>query len=341
MQIDNIIITQSVQDIISELKSQLALNGVSLFAKIFDSGDNVMVCCPYHKNGQEKKPSAGFRKSDGFFHCLACGESHQLHEVISHCFGKEDFGVYGLTWLKQNFLSVGVENREHLNLSFSRAINTPNGGTSIDTDSDDNRSNYVTEEELDKYRYTHPYMYERGLTDGIINFFDIGYDTVSRSITFPVKDINGNCLFVARRAVSTKRFDLPKGIDKPLYGLYEVNLFARQQIGRGQPNRIVGVPEVYICEGLFDCLRLWCNGKVAVAGFGCLFSDYQINQLKQLPTRRLVLATDNDDAGMSARRKLRKALWGKKLISEVIIPNGHKDIGECTDDEIQHLKEIF
>ena len=37
--------------------------------------------------------------------------------------------------------------------------------------------------------------------------------------------------------------------------------------------------KVYVCEGLFDCLRLWCNGKYAVAGFGCLFNNYQARQV--------------------------------------------------------------
>lgn len=340
MQVEDAIITTDLVSIITELKNQLALNDVSLFAKIFDSGDNVMVCCPYHKDGQEKRPSAGFRKSDGFFHCLACGESHPLHEVISNCFGREDFGVFGLTWLKQNFLDMGVETREPISLSFNRAVGIHNANPVNDSNRNDG-GEYITEEELDGYRWTHPYMYKRGLTDGIIEFFDIGYDPVSNSITFPVKDINGNCLFVARRAVDSKRFDLPKGIDKPLYGLHEATLMATQQIARGSSNRLVGVPEVYVCEGLFDCLRLWCRGKIAVAGFGCLFSDYQINQLANLPTRKLILATDNDDAGMKARQRIKKALRGKKIITEAVIPSQRKDIGDCTDDEIDHLQEVF
>ena len=95
MQIDDFHIQADVVDIIQELKSQLSLNGVELFSKFFDSGDNVMVCCPYHKGGQERRPSAGIRKTDGMFHCLACGETHTLPEMISHCFGRQDFGVFG------------------------------------------------------------------------------------------------------------------------------------------------------------------------------------------------------------------------------------------------------
>ena len=35
---------------------------------------------------------------------------------------------------------------------------------------------YITEEQLDKYRYTHPYLYKRGLTDEDIYKYDLGYD---------------------------------------------------------------------------------------------------------------------------------------------------------------------
>ena len=98
--------------------------------------------------------------------------------------------------------------------------------------------------------------------------------------------------------------------------------------------------EVYVCEGLFDCLRLWCRGRVAVAGFGCLFSEYQLQLLKELPTRKLILALDNDKAGRDGALKIRKAVKNK-LITEVILPEGRKDIGECTDEEIDNLDEVF
>ena len=74
--------------VIEELKTQLNINGISLLNKIVDTPSNIQVCCPYHKNGQERRPSAGIRKSDGMFHCLACGETHTLYEMISHCFGR-------------------------------------------------------------------------------------------------------------------------------------------------------------------------------------------------------------------------------------------------------------
>ena len=87
-------------DIVQELQHQLQINQIPLLAKIVDTPNNVQVCCPYHKGGQEKRPSAGIRKSDGIFHCLACGETHTLQEVVSHCFGHGDdtIGAWGWNW---------------------------------------------------------------------------------------------------------------------------------------------------------------------------------------------------------------------------------------------------
>lgn len=354
MEINGIDITASVTDIIAELKAQLEINGIHLFAKYFDNGgDDVMVCCPYHKEGRERRPSAGIRKSDGMFHCLACGETHSLPEMISHCFGWHDpFGKEGYRWLLKNFDTLEVNEREDIEIDLER--NNSTNKNSLLADNSDNQLFRISEEELDSYRYTHPYMYERGLTDDIIDLFDIGYDEKTNSITFPVRywgSMNfGKCMFVAKRRIDYKRFDLPSNFEKPLYGLYELwylltnapltdieVYLGDEYVGKYTAGHVFGYNEIYVVEGLFDCLRLWCNGKPAVAGFGCNFSQYQLTLLRGLPTRTLILATDNDEAGQKARMKLRQAL-PTKLILDAKIPNGKKDIGECTDEEIQNME---
>ena len=317
MLIDNLYIPYELNEILLELRSQLNANNIRLLSRMTDSGDDIMVQCPYHKEGQERRPSAGIRKSDGMFHCLACGETHSLPEVISYCFGHHNDMLFGHKWLIKNFVSVSSydSRRDELELDL---IRSPIERVA------EKINKYIEEQELDRYRYVHPYMYERGLTDEIIEQFDVGYDKSTDSITFPVRDKNGDCMFVARRQVKTKVFDIPKGVNKPLYGMYELS--------RVIPDK------VYVCEGPFDCLRLWCNGKYAVAGFGCLFNNYQVKQLQDLPVRSIVLALDNDEAGRKATERLKK-LVTNKLIYTVELPEHRKDVGECTDDEIQNLTE--
>lgn len=89
------------------------------------------------------------------------GESCSLEQLISRCFGHNDLGQYGLNWLKNNFLGDILQER-------SIYINTERKLLKINP-----RSSTIDEKELDSYRYIHPYMYERKLTDEIIELFDI------------------------------------------------------------------------------------------------------------------------------------------------------------------------
>ena len=148
MIINNVQINADLLDILTELKSELALNGLEYFHKIRDTGKDIQVCCPYHKNGQERKPSAGMRKEDGLFHCFTCGEVHSLHEVVSHCFGHNDMGVFGWSWLVKNFGMVEKEERKDVEMDFSRT--NISGKNSILGNRDIDKSVYVSDKELDK-----------------------------------------------------------------------------------------------------------------------------------------------------------------------------------------------
>lgn len=273
--------------------------------------------------------------------CFACNETHSLSEVISHCFGQDDdvVGKFGWQWLLRNFATVQIEERKDVDLDFSRTtgdrILNSFGKAGADEYQigrmDKLDKTYVSEEELDKYRYFHPYMYKRGLTDEIIELFDIGYDKDTDCITFPVRDVNGNTLFVARRSVKSKFFNYPNGVEKPLYGLYELLKF--------QYNKS-GIQEVIVCESMLDALSFWTVDKYAVALNG-VESELQIRQLKELPCRKIILATDSDEKGMLARQRIRKKIGNRKLITEYIFPKGRKDANECTKEELLSLEEIF
>ena len=302
-----------LSDVLDELASQLNANGIQLLQKRKPLQTHIQVQCPYHAGGQEKKPSAGIRKEDGVFHCFACNEVHSLPEVISFCFGKTDdiLGKFGNKWLRKNFQKLETESREPLHLDLSR-------------DKTKKNQSYISEEELDKYRYTHKYLYERGMTDEIIELFDLGYDHNTDSIIFPVRDISGHCLFVARRKVKYKRYDYPKGVEKPLYGLYELSTL-------DEP-----AEEIIVCEGMFDALTCWVYGKYAVALNG-IGTELQFKQLRNLHARKLILATDMDKAGLNARQRIRDNV-NNKVITEYFWDKP-KDINAMSKDQFLNLHE--
>lgn len=315
MIIDGVLINAELTDVLDELVRQLHTENIGYFGKIKSGTTHVQVTCPYHSDGKERRPSAGIRKSDGVLHCFACGKVASLPEVVSHCFGYDDFGAYGWRWLLKRYAVVGGTMRKGVTIEVNPRRPTPPESLG-----------YVSDEELDRYRYVHPYMYKRGLTDDVISMFDIGYDRDTDCITFPVRDISGNVLLVARRSVRGKYFNYPVGSEKPLYGLYELARY-----GEGST--------VIVCESMLDALSFWGIGKSAVALNG-VGNELQFRQLRELPCRSLILATDMDAAGMRARKKIRQEV-SNKLIYEYFFPQGRKDANECTKEELKNLQEIL
>lgn len=361
MVINNVQFNVDLLTILQELISQLRANDIQLIPKYKEGPTHIQICCPYHANGMERRPSAGLRKEDGVFHCFACGEVHSLQEVISHCFGYTDdiVGKFGWQWLLKNFATVQVEERKGVDLNFSRDIRDRISNSIGTTRKNKNQigrvdkldKTYVSKEELDKYRYIHPYMYKRGLTDEVIELFDIGFDRSSDTITFPVRDKCGNCLFIARRSVHTKYFNYPEGVEKPLYGLYELYqqpmfqyLEHTPKVGEfTTPTQYHLIPpfgEVIVCESMLDALSFWTVGKYAVALNG-LGNDLQFKQLRELPCRKIILATDMDKRGLAARKRIRMNMQNTKIITEYMLPKGRKDANECTKEELMNLDEVF
>lgn len=323
MLIGDIHIDHELEEILGELQDQLHAQGISLLNKTTVTPSDVMTQCPYHKNGQERRPSAGIRKSDGLFHCLACGETHSLPEMIANCFGYSDVTV-GYRWLQDHFMSVSRDKRKPLDIDVSRNIPIK-------------QAEYVPEDVLDSYRYVHPYMKQRGLTDPIIELFDIGYDKESNCITFPIKDGMGNVLFVARRSVVTKWFNYPSQATKPLYGLYEYETYKNDPRFSGYDNKTV-----VVCESMLDALVVWGWGMFAVAMNG-LGTDLQFDQLSKMSARKLILATDNDERGQLARITIKRRVRGK-LITQFdyhTYPVGKKDMNDLTEEEFKNLREVF
>ena len=319
IKINNNYVTTSILDILIELRSQLALNGLNRFKNIKLGPKNIQVTCPIHGTGQEQNPSCGITIEEkngnpvGTVHCFACGYTSSFDEMVSHCFGKDDEGQYGRHWIIKNFMSIQVESRKAIELNYARKKKN------VTT-----RLFMPTEEELDSYRYYHPYMKKRKLTDEVIEKFDVGYDEKTDCITFPVKNEKGVCLFIARRSVKSKFFNYPSQIQKPVYGLYEIP---------------IGTKEVIVCESPINAMTCYVYGKVGVALFGT-GTPFQYEQLKKLPCRKFILATDPDKAGQEAANKLRHSLGKSKIVTQYDIPI-EKDINDLSFEEFKNLKEFY
>ena len=326
---------QEVESVVEKLDS------IGLIRKNRITNDWYQIYCPFHNNGQERKPSCGVLLQDqyrnkmlykaGMFHCFACGYTKDLQEGITDILKNHSITSNGLEWLKENIPGFSVDNSTMDSLIPADMVKSM-----TDKYAAENLrlrmqsvSNFVSEEELATYRYTVPYMYQRRLTDPIIEKYDVGFDgkhiPAGRSkplpcVTFPVRDKQGRTLFICRRSIEGKYFNYPAGVTKPVYGIYELPADCRS---------------VIVCESVFNCLTAEVYGYHAVALLGT-GNPYQISQLKQLGVKEYVLCLDPDEAGRKGTEKLKKALSGSGFVWTIHMPDG-KDLNDCEKEEFDLL----
>lgn len=317
------IIQAPTEDVINTLRFDLAQKGLNRFAVVRHNGENLQSNCPFHKNGQERKPSFGVNGEIDKCHCFSCGWAGTIEEMISELYGYQDDGKFGKRWLIKRFNTVEIETRPNIMEGFNVRNNSNASNNHCRSDNVFSIAKMVTDEELDKYRYIHPYMYQRGLTDEIIERFDIGYDREREEITFPVADLSGTVRFIAGRSVKSKFFRLPKNLDKPVYLGYEF---------------VTGKYKVaYIVESFLNCLTCWKYGKPAMAMIGT-GNQKQYEILNRLPVREYILAFDPDEAGRKATERFRKNVHGK-IIKELVYPD-NRDINDLQEEFLKY-KIIF
>ena len=110
IKIGNKTIDADLEVILEELKSFILVrDNRTVLKDIKSTSDNVMVTCPYHKGGDERRPSCGISTVDkpdhpaGTVHCFTCGKTASLDQFISYILGFIDSGSEGRKWLLEHF----------------------------------------------------------------------------------------------------------------------------------------------------------------------------------------------------------------------------------------------
>lgn len=304
----NRIIDTDVEEILTKLK--IECDGKYL-NQIRRKSDYIFITCPFHKEGQEAKPSCTvYNRVDnpnvpfGTYHCFTCNQSGTLYKLVSKILNKSY--EQSKHWLIDNFSSSYEDTRLYLeNFEEEQQVTSK-----------------LDESILEQYQYFHPYQFQRGLTEDIIRKFKVGYNEKTDSITFPVWDDKNNLLGITERSVKGKRFYIPKDIEKPVYLLN----FIKQN----------DITDVVVCEGQIDALVSWSRGIPAVALMGAGTTDKQIELLNKSGIRHFILMYDNDLAGNHGSLRLKQGLSKDKMITEIIMPKG-KDVASCTEEEFLNI----
>ena len=119
-------IAASVEQILRDLKLMLFAEG--LLRDQNNTGSDVMVTCPFHKGGHERKPSCGVSLKEkitpdktyeaGTVHCYTCGYTADLPTFISDLLGLGN-AMEGFKWLVGHY-NYSANDREEIQFNFFR-----------------------------------------------------------------------------------------------------------------------------------------------------------------------------------------------------------------------------
>lgn len=277
--------------------------------------DSIQTQCPFHSMGQERNPSFGIcnnRQSPayGLYHCFTCDAKGTIVQLVNRLNGIDDDN--DTTLIQQVSDIVYSEYRQPIVLNL-RAVK--------------DKKSTVHDIVLKSYRDIHTdYLTNRQVAPLIQQLFDCGYDPVQEAVTFPVKDINGKVCFVATRKIKYKQYHYPAGVEKPLYGLYELlTLFPDST-------------SIVIVESIINALTLWSWQIPAVALLGT-GSQTQIDFLNSLNIRHFILCLDGDSAGWKGTDKLKNSLNAFVQVIPMIPGKDVNDLDETVFRSLMLLME--
>lgn len=306
-------VLQIDEKLIQDLRQYISVKtGKSYFGRIKSTPKDLMVSCPYHKGGQERKPSMGIKlytdeyQTAGTCNCFTCKITTNISRMVKDLLGDKynEDEVEGRFGLKEGIINAAVVKEQHNTVKFVVPNNT-----------------VIPEAQLREYRYYNDYLKYRGITERTANVYDIGYDSINDHITFPIKDVYNRCIGVGRRAIQEKKYYYPSGMKKPLYGIYELPQIVRH---------------LYCVEGPFNLWSLYQYRKTGVALLGT-GSSSQYHDLLKIECKDYVLALDGDDAGRDGTYKLGTFLKANNKIVYVADVLDGKDINDMTEQQFRDM----
>lgn len=290
----------SVEEVLDALKPEI-VNGKLSRYKVTSSGINVP--CPVHSGGLESHPSC-YINDEGIWHCFTCGAKGHIDGFIANCL--DITNSQAQEWLASKFdYDLLGDELELLPIEFTSKPQVKALDESI----------------LNTFQSFHPYMVKRKLDRDICEKFKVKYDEKSESIVFPVWDEKNNLVMFTRRCVNNKRFDIDKGVEKPVYLL---NFIENE-----------GIKDVVVCESQINALYSWSLGHPAIALFGTGTSN-QYNILNKSGIRHYILALDGDNAGKKGIERFTKNIRKDVFVDVLAIPDG-KDLNDLTKEEVNKL----
>ena len=339
---------------IERLKAQTDIvDIVGHYLPLKKSGANFVCVCPFH---DDKNPSMSVSPSRGIFHCFSCkagGDAIKFvmdYEKLSYPEAVEK--IAGLQNFTLNYVRGGEPAKENKHIlenanAFYRSL-------------------------LYKTPAAVEYLYSRGITDELIDKFELGfapesaqtirllqneqiepkealevgivkqnengiYASFINRITFPIYTHAGRLVGFGGRTISGNP---AKYVNSPQSAVFDKStLFYGYHLAKRE---IFTKNQIIITEGYMDVIMLHKAGfGNAVAVLGTALTTKHLPLLKRGEIS-VILCFDGDDAGINAATKSALLLAQNEIDGSVVIIEGGADPADMVvAGKIEYLRQIF
>jgi len=339
---------------IERLKAQTDIvDIVGHYLPLKKSGANFVCVCPFH---DDKNPSMSVSPSRGIFHCFSCkagGDAIKFvmdYEKLSYPEAVEK--IAGLQNFTLNYVRGGEPAKENKHIlenanAFYRSL-------------------------LYKTPAAVEYLYSRGITDELIDKFELGfapesaqtirllqneqiepkealevgivkqnengiYASFINRITFPIYTHAGRLVGFGGRTISGNP---AKYVNSPQSAVFDKStLFYGYHLAKRE---IFAKNQIIITEGYMDVIMLHKAGfGNAVAVLGTALTTKHLPLLKRGEIS-VILCFDGDDAGINAATKSALLLAQNEIDGSVVIIEGGADPADMVvAGKIEYLRQIF
>lgn len=324
---------------LQELKKTLNNNWQLVFDKLDISyerlGDNAYSVCPVHENSDNKR-AFSYAIDKGIWKCWTrdCQQEHNndIYGLIKGTLSKQNgIDIEFKDVLKWSKSVLNIDHIKHKKKLPNIEDEFENIVTKITKKTAHKTFNTI---ELENgIIYPSQYFLTRGFKKSTLKHFEVG-DCVNNAskmydrAIIPIRDDDGkNIIGIIARAIKeykSPKFLISKGFDKR-YCLYNYHNAKKSSIDK---------TALFICEGQGDVWKLYEAGVENVVGiFGKVISKEQEEKILQLPITKLVILTDNDQAGREAKTHIQRQF---NRTHKLIFPQLHnKDVGEMSVNQIK------
>ena len=330
--------------VIEEIKNNT--NIVEIIGEVISlqkSGRNFLGLCPFHG---EKTPSFNVVEDKQFYHCFGCGRSGDVFKFIEE-------------YQQVSFTDAVRILAERLGIQMAAPVQSSVHHTSP------HQNLYDMHEKAARFYHAilmttkmgeeaRSYLYQRGLTDDVLNHFMIGlapaersylyqrlekdysekdlldsglfylsesnqfFDTFHNRIIFPLSNDQGKVIAFSGRIWQKTDSQTAKYKNSRATAIFNKSyeLYHLESVKKGSGK----ASEIYLMEGFMDVIAAYRAGiENAVASMGTALTSEHVNHLKRF-TKKVIITYDGDKAGQAATAKALDEL-GDMPVQIVQIPD--------------------